>query len=122
MSITSLRQVTALVEEEKRKAEQTVIKLTNQALCYVRNMALNPIISAEEKAIRQKELAEEKLLVTFLGDALEEAEKGLRIVNEQVAKMQTEVNEYAAIQEKILARLRTDNIDVSYYLDCSLLY
>ncbi len=120
MSITSLRQVTALVEEEKRKAEQTVIKLTNQALCYVRNMALNPIISAEEKAIRQKELAEEKLLVTFLGDALEKAEEGLRIVNEQVAKMQTEVNEYAAIQEKILARLRTDNIDVSYYLDCSL--
>ena len=42
-------------------------------------MALNPIISAEEKAIRQKELAEEKLLVTFLGDALEKAEEGLRI-------------------------------------------
>ena len=65
MSITILRQVTALVEEEKRKAEQTVIKLTNQALCYVRNMALNPIIFGRRKGNSSKGTCRRKVISYF---------------------------------------------------------
>lgn len=120
MSITSLQQVMALVNEEKNKVEQTISEFATKQLCYVRNKALQPAIWAEEQAKQIKEDLEEKALITFFGKQLDGAEKLLVKANERLADIQAEINQAAAIQERVLALLRADGIDVSFFLDCSL--
>jgi len=120
MSITSLKQVLALVEEEKAKVEQTITEFATKQLCYARNKALQPAIWAEEQAKQIKEELEEKTLITFFGKQLEDAEGLLVKANERLAQIQAEINQAAAIQERVLALLRADGIDVSFFLDCSL--
>ena len=120
MSITSITQVLALVEEEKAKVEQTITEFATKQLCYARNKALQPAIWAEEQAKQIKEELEEKTLITFFGKQLEDAEGLLVKANERLAQIQAEINQAAAIQERVLALLRADGIDVSFFLDCSL--
>jgi len=120
MSITSLTQVLALVEEEKAKVEQTITQFATKQLCYVRNQALYPVIWAEEKVNQIVEENKEKALITLFGKQLEDAEGLLVKANERLAQIQAEINQAAAIQERVLALLRADGIDVSFFLDCSL--
>ena len=120
MSITSLTQVLELVKEEKEKVEQTITEFATKQLCYARNKALQPAIWAEEQAKQIKEDLEEKTLITFFGKQLEDAEGLLVEANERLAQIQAEINQAAAIQERVLALLRADGIDVSFFLDCSL--
>tara|TARA_Y100000310_G_C20308055_1_gene634902 strand:+ start:27 stop:668 length:642 start_codon:yes stop_codon:yes gene_type:complete len=123
MSITSLTQVTALVEEETAKIQDTIETFIIQKACYYKNKALSVKygpIWAEQELLQIAEDAKEKNLVTFLGKALETAEEGLRIANENLAVVQTEINELARIQDKVLALLTADGVDVSLFIDCSL--
>ncbi len=120
MSITSLKQVLALVEEEKAKVEQTITEFATKQLCYARNKALQPAIWAEEQTKQIKEELEEKTLITFFEKQLDDAEKLLVKANKRLADIQAEINRAAAIQERVLALLRADGIDVSFFLDCSL--
>lgn len=120
MSITSITQVLALVEEEKAKVEQTITEFATKQLCYARNKALQPAIWAEEQTKQIKEELEEKTLITFFEKELDDAEKLLVKANKRLADIQAEINRAAAIQERVLALLRADGIDVSFFLDCSL--
>jgi hypothetical protein len=120
MSITSITQVLALVEEEKAKVEQTITEFATKQLCYARNKALQPAIWAKEQADQIKEELEEKTLITFFEKQLDDAEKLLVKANKRLADIQAEINRAAAIQERVLALLRADGIDVSFFLDCSL--
>jgi len=120
MSITSITQVLALVEEEKAKVEQTITEFATKQLCYARNKALQPVIWAEEQTKQIKEELEEKTLITFFEKQLDDAEKLLVKANKRLADIQAEINRAAAIQERVLALLRADGIDVSFFLDCSL--
>jgi len=120
MSITSITQVLALVEEEKEKVEQTITEFATKQLCYARNKALQPVIWAEEQTKQIKEELEEKTLITFFEKQLDDAEKLLVKANKRLADIQAEINRAAAIQERVLALLRADGIDVSFFLDCSL--
>jgi hypothetical protein len=123
MSITSLTQVTALVEEETAKIQDTIETFIIQKACYYKNKALSFTygpVWAEQELLQIAEDAKEKNLVTFLGKALETAEEGLRIANENLAVVQTEINELARIQDKVLALLTADGVDVSLFIDCSL--
>ena len=120
MSITSITQVLALVEEEKAKVEQTITEFATKQLCYARNKALQPAIWAEEQTKQIKEELEEKTLITFFEKQLDDAEKLLVKANKRLADIQAEINRAAAIQERVLALLRADGIDVSFFLDCSL--
>jgi len=120
MSITSITQVLALVEEEKAKVEQTITEFATKQLCYARNKALQPAIWAKEQADQIKEELEEKTLITFFEKELDDAEKLLVKANKRLADIQAEINRAAAIQERVLALLRADGIDVSFFLDCSL--
>jgi len=120
MSITSITQVLALVEEEKAKVEQTITEFATKQLCYARNKALQPAIWAKEQADQIEEELEEKTLITFFEKQLDDAEKLLVKANKRLADIQAEINRAAAIQERVLALLRADGIDVSFFLDCSL--
>jgi len=120
MSITSLKQVLALVEEEKAKVEQTITEFATKQLCYARNKALQPAIWAEEQAKQIEEELAEQTLITIFGKQLDDAEKLLVKANKRLADIQAEINRAAAIQERVLALLRADGIDVSFFLDCSL--
>ena len=120
MSITSLKQVLALVEEEKAKVEQTITEFATKQLCYARNKALQPAIWAKEQADQIKEELAEQKLITIFGKQLDDAEKLLVKANKRLADIQAEINRAAAIQERVLALLRADGIDVSFFLDCSL--
>ena len=120
MSITSITQVLALVEEEKAKVEQTITEFATKQLCYARNKALQPAIWAEEQAKQIEEELAEQTLITIFGKQLDDAEKLLVKANKRLADIQAEINRAAAIQERVLALLRADGIDVSFFLDCSL--
>jgi hypothetical protein len=115
--------VTALVEEETAKIQDTIETFIIQKACYYKNKALSFTygpVWAEQELLQIAEDAKEKALVTFLGKALETAEEGLRIANENLAVVQTELNELARIQDKVLALLTADGVDVSLFIDCSL--
>ena len=121
MSITSLTQVTNLVNDRIANTEAAVKKLIAQKVCYVRNKAIAPLIWAEEQAKEVYEAKIAKALADKAKIALDFAENALRAVNKNLAVIQTEINEMEAIQNRVLALIEGDaSYNTTLFIDCSI--
>ena len=119
MSITSLTQLTNVINERVATTEASIKDFITQKACYVRNKAIAPLVWVEQEAIAKKEELEASAALIAAKLILDGAETTLQNLNEQLSKIQSELSLLEKIQSKVLSAIEGDvRYDASLFIDC----